>query len=129
MCGTLAPQFPQPQMPLPPSSIPNPIHLYSILPLHMESHGGHSKCWPNWAKLNLTTFFLFPPSSNRNKQPQSGMPTRGPAPKPESSWLSFRDHLCGLASLPLTSEIRVIFLVREAECFEMRGFGNTYSQV
>lgn len=46
------------------------------------------------------------------------MPTRVPAPK-----LGSRDHLCGLASLPLISEIRAIVLVREADCLRWEALG------
>lgn len=57
------------------------------------------------------------------------MPTTGPSPKPGRSWLFFRDPFSELASLLLTSEIRIKVLVREAQCFEMREFANTDSQV
>ena len=34
-----------------------PIQLGPVQSLHMESFTEHSKCWPNWVELNLTTLF------------------------------------------------------------------------
>lgn len=111
-------------------SVPNPPvshHLCPIQSPHRESSTMGTENAGRIGRNNPTTFLLFPPSSVRNKQPHPGMPTRVPTSKLGSSQLCFRDHLCDLASLPLTSEIRVIVLVREAECFERRGSGNRFS--
>lgn len=137
---------PSPRLPTPPTytiSVPWlpqrpwldwPYHILcpkscsSVSP-HLKSSTVGTENAGRIGRNNLTTFLLFPQLSVRNKQPHPGMPTRVPTSKLGNSRLCFWDHLCGLASLPLTSEIRVIVLVREAECFERRGSGNTDSQV